>query len=64
LKVGISNYWGHHWSYINSVGYESVKHLAEISKFEEMFAEPNNFACKISDDIDLPHVEYPAELTS
>ncbi len=37
----------HHWSYINSVGYEQVKHLAGICRFEDMIAGPGRFAARI-----------------
>ena len=37
----------HHWNYLNTVGYEKVAHLVEISKFEDAVLNPKIFANRI-----------------
>lgn len=37
----------HHWNYLNTVGYEKVADLVEISKFEDAVLNPLTFATNI-----------------
>ncbi len=34
----------YHWAYINHLGFDSVRDVATLVKFEEMIARPNDFA--------------------
>ncbi len=49
----------HHWHYINSVGYDQVKDLCHISRFEDMLLDTQNFAEQVLDrinyQVDEPH---------
>ena len=38
----------HHWNYINTIGYEKVADLVEISRFEDMIARPFEFASRLN----------------
>ncbi|MGI9544768.1 MAG: hypothetical protein ACR2MX_16010, partial [Cyclobacteriaceae bacterium] len=37
----------HHWNYINDIGYEQVKDIATVTRFEEMVSDPFRFAMNI-----------------
>jgi len=41
----------HHWDYINRVGYQQVKDIAEVCYFEDMVGDPKAFAQRIYLDI-------------
>lgn len=43
----------YHWSYINTFGYEQVKAFAQIKRFEDMLADPLNFAFGICEEIGI-----------
>ena len=43
----------YHWVYINKIGYQAVKSLVDVCKFETMLADPNAFAQRICQDIDV-----------
>ncbi|MCP3987141.1 MAG: hypothetical protein GY723_22370 [bacterium] len=45
----------HHWSYINSVGYNQVKDLVEVCRFEDMLASPRDFAARICAEVVADH---------
>ena len=47
----------HHWHYINTVGFEQVAGLVTITRFEDMLADPLQFAHKIAQTIGLNIVE-------
>jgi len=54
----------HHWAYINSVGYESVKALVKICRFEEMLNDPKEFAHQICSEIGVNPARCIQELAS
>ena len=54
----------HHWQYLNSVGYQQVKDLAIVCRFEEMIADPWSFAKGIAAEIRLPAQAHLAELAA
>lgn len=41
----------HHWNYLNSIGFEQVKNLATITKFETMIDNPVAFATQVCQKI-------------
>ncbi|MBX2821610.1 MAG: hypothetical protein KTR29_18070 [Rhodothermaceae bacterium] len=43
----------HHWAYINTVGYQKVKDMVKITRFETMIEDPLRFATSISSDVGL-----------
>lgn len=43
----------HHWNYINSIGYEQVKDIAVVTRFEEMVGAPYQFAEKVCSEVGL-----------
>lgn len=46
----------HHWLYINTTGYHTVKHLAKVSHFEDMIEQPLKFARAIVRQLGMnPH---------
>ncbi len=42
---------GHHWNYINSVGFNQVKDLVIVKKFEDLVLQPAEFATAICGEI-------------
>ncbi|MEM7347592.1 MAG: hypothetical protein AAF485_25425, partial [Chloroflexota bacterium] len=52
----------HHWNYLNSVGFEQVRHLANIKHFEQMIETPLQFAISISQDIGLDPAQHETSL--
>ena len=40
-----------HWLHINSVGFEQVRHLAEVVRFEAMVRQPREFAIRVCDQV-------------
>jgi hypothetical protein len=52
----------HHWNYINSLGFEQVRHLAKVMRFEEMIRDPLQFALSVCRDVGLDPVAYESEL--
>lgn len=52
----------HHWNYLNSSGFEPVKHLVIVKYFEAMLRDPFAFACSIGQEVGLDPVEYKADL--
>lgn len=47
----------HHWEYINTVGYNAVKELAEICHFESMLQNPMEFSINICRKIGVSHMD-------
>ena len=43
----------HHWDHINSQGYEQVRNLARLHRFEDMIDDPLAFAQEICTDVGL-----------
>ncbi len=43
----------HHWNYLNTVGYEKVADLVEISKFEDAVLKTETFANRICQLVDV-----------
>ena len=43
----------YHWNYINTVGYEQVKHLVKLKHFEDLILEPLSFASTICKDLEI-----------
>ena len=41
----------HHWSYLNTVGFAAVRHLAKPKRFEEMLQDPRAFADSVCEEI-------------
>jgi len=40
----------YHWFYINRFGYEHIKELAKVKRFEDMLADPLTFALQICEE--------------
>ncbi len=45
----------HHWNYLNTVGYEKVATLVEISRFEDAVLNTNTFANRMCDLLNVDH---------
>ncbi|MEM6803490.1 MAG: hypothetical protein AAF696_18935 [Bacteroidota bacterium] len=43
----------YHWSYLNTFGYEQIKDLAKVKRFEDMLADPLDFALTICEEIGI-----------
>ncbi|MGI9431630.1 MAG: hypothetical protein ACR2PQ_05420 [Myxococcota bacterium] len=41
----------HHWSHLNEVGYDSVRNLVRICRFEDLLEDPAAFAAQICEDV-------------
>ena len=54
----------HHWAYINTVGYDAVKDLAEVCHFEAMIRDPMAFALKICEKIGVESKDSLSALTA
>ena len=54
----------HHWNHINSVGFQQVKHLVQVKRFEEMIEEPLLFARTVCQDAGLEVEGHEDELSS
>lgn len=52
----------HHWTYINTIGYEPVAELTQICRYEQMLADPLSFAQDICQEIGLDPVRHAEEL--
>ncbi len=52
----------HHWNYINTIGFQQVKHLVAICRFESMINDPASFAHNICRDIGCDPDECTASL--
>ena len=54
----------HHWRYLNTVGYDRVKHLVQVKYFEELVLYPERFATSICQDLGLDLQANVEELQS
>ena len=52
----------HHWNYINDIGYEQVKDIAAVTRFEEMVIDPFGFALNICEQVGLDNSTCSPEL--
>ncbi len=52
----------HHWNYLNSVGFAQVAHLATVTRFEDMLADPLGFAQRIGDNVGITSSDYQSPL--
>lgn len=52
----------HHWAYLNTVGYEQVADLVEVSRFEDMIADPLGFATRIAKEVGVDIDHHQMEL--
>ena len=52
----------HHWNYLNTVGFDQVKKLATITKFESMIYDAAGFAKQVSQIIGLDTTKYQAAI--
>ena len=43
----------HHWNYINSIGYASVKKIAVVTKFENLISDPSQFSKDICEQVGI-----------
>ncbi len=43
----------HHWVHINSLGYEQVRHVARLHRFEDMICDPLGFARGVCSEVGL-----------
>ncbi len=43
----------HHWNYINTVGYSKVRDLVKITWFEDMLADPYQFALDLTKELGI-----------
>ena len=54
----------HHWDYINSVGYRTVAHLATVTCFEDMIANPQSFAENVMRTVRLDSARHSSAVAS
>ena len=54
----------YHWSYINRFGYQHIKDLAQIKRFEDMLIDPLAFALKICAETEVDVASADAEIKS
>jgi len=54
----------HHWNYINSHGYDAVREMATVVRFEDMIADPALFATKIVAQIGLPSTDVDESVST
>lgn len=54
----------YHWNYLNTIGYEAVKDLAQIKHFEDIIDNPLDFAKNVAQEIGLDFYENEAALQS
>lgn len=52
----------HHWTYLNTIGFEHVAHLASLCRFEEMIADPLTFATNIYQEVGGNPADHQAEI--
>jgi len=52
----------HHWSYLNTVGFGQVEHLATVVRFERLIAEPLAFAHEVCGEVGVSVAETRAHL--
>lgn len=52
----------HHWVHINGQGYEQVRHLAKLRRFEDMIRDPLGFAQGICGQVGLDAAAFEAAL--
>ncbi len=54
----------HHWSYLNSVGYQQVASVATITRFENMIQAPQLFAERICQQVGVDTQLYQNEIAT
>jgi hypothetical protein len=54
----------HHWNYINSVGFQQVKQLVRVMRFEEMLHDPALFAKTVCKETGLDPEQHELDLSS
>ena len=54
----------HHWAYINTVGYQQVRHLVEVCHFESMLMDPIGFVQRICSDIGIHESRCATDLAT
>ena len=54
----------HHWNFINSVGYRRVQSLVEVTRFEDMIADPSSFAAQVCEQVGVAAAECRSNLRS
>jgi hypothetical protein len=52
----------HHWNYINSVGWATVKGWVVVNHFEDMLANPRAFAERVAGQVQLEATQHAAAL--
>lgn len=54
----------HHWNYLNTVGYEKVARLVQLSKFEEAILDTQNYAKRICQLVNVDVEEERENITA
>ena len=54
----------HHWNYINSIGYASVKKIAAVTKFEDLVRDSSKFSMDICVQLEIDPELHDLELKS
>jgi|TARA_B110000902_G_scaffold102294_1_gene120973 hypothetical protein len=54
----------HHWNYINSIGYASVKKIAAVPKFEDLVRDSSKFSMDICVQLEIDPELHDLELKS
>jgi hypothetical protein len=54
----------HHWTYLNTVGYGQIRHMAGINRFEDMLGDPLACATKVCEEVGLDPVTHAQDLKS
>ena len=54
----------HHWNYINSIGFEPVKDIVHITRFEDMVANPTFFANQLTKKLNIDNDVNRDEIAS
>ncbi|NRB49708.1 MAG: hypothetical protein HRU41_18650 [Saprospiraceae bacterium] len=52
----------YHWNYINTIGYQQVQSIVQISRFEDMLANPIGFALDLSKQLGVDIAKHRSEL--
>jgi hypothetical protein len=54
----------HHWNYINSIGYASVKKIAVVTTFEDLVRDSSKFSKDICEQLEIDPESHGLELKS
>ena len=64
LKRPLLEQCAHHWTYINTVGYNHVSDRVVLSRFEHLIDHPLDFARQIAQQVEVDFTKYQGELAA